>query len=91
MYSQGRQGQQHQVLPPLGAGEEYTLRTDPARLYDPEGDGKIVDWRILCFMRLGFESLQASALAVRKDIDREAVARLIGRGATPDQVYAILA
>lgn len=74
----------------LGQGEEYELRTDPDRLYDLEHDAKIIDWRVMCFLELGFDVLNAGVLAVRRDVDREEVERLINGGATPEQATEIL-
>lgn len=63
-----------------------------APLYNPAGDidGKIVDWRLLCFIRYGFGRIVASRLAIRRDVDRENVARLLERGATHTQVEDIV-
>jgi hypothetical protein len=61
------------------------------RLYSPSGDEKIVDWRLLCFLRLGFSQLDASALAVRRDVDRHFVEhRLIRRGCPPRLAMEVL-
>lgn len=51
-----------------------------ARLYNPDADAKIIDWRLGCFMRLGFSKLDASALSVRRDIDRQRVQDLRDSG-----------
>lgn len=76
--------------PAVGEGEEYELRTDADRLYDIEADAKVVGWRTDAFKALGFSAFAAAALAVRKDVDREKVQRMVGGGATPLQVAAIL-
>lgn len=74
----------------LGQGEEYELRTEPDRLYDLEHDAKIIDWRVQCFLELGFDVLYAGVLAVRRDVDREEVERLIAAGANPELAVQIL-
>ncbi len=76
---------------PLGQGEEYELRAPGLeRTYDPEHDAKLIDWRTLSFLSLGFSPVVASVMAIRRDIDRELVERMVRRGATPLQVAAIL-
>lgn len=62
-----------------------------ARLYDPVPDNKIVRWRLDSFERLGFGVLEASALSVRRDIDREDVERMLKGGASHAQVMSIVA
>lgn len=62
-----------------------------ARLYDPVVDTNLVAWRLDSFERLGFDALEASALAVRRDIDREHVQRMLNGGASHAQVMAIVA
>lgn len=62
-----------------------------ARLYDPVADTKIVTWRLDSFERLGFDALEASALSVRRDIDREHVERMLKGGASHAQVMGIVA
>ena len=74
----------------LGEGDEYELRAPTERMYDAVHDAKIIDWRLFSFMNLGFDALTASALAKRRDVDREYVARLITRGATVHQVLALV-
>lgn len=74
----------------LGQGEEYELRPNAMRLYDIRVDAKIVGWRMECFERLGFNSVEAVKLARRRDVDREAVERWRAQGATPEQVLTIL-
>lgn len=73
------------------AEEWYELRA-PAeeRVYDAHHDAKLIDWRMLCFLRAGLEHLHASALAIRRDVDREEVERLLNGGATPAQVLEIV-
>lgn len=78
-------------LPRLGQGEEYELKaSDDVRLYDLEHDAKIIDWRVESFLALGFDVLNAAVLAVRRDIDREEVERLIKAGGSPETVTLIL-
>lgn len=74
---------------PLGAGDEYVMALD-ARHYALPVDEKIVHWRHEVFERLGFNRLQASAIACRKDVDREHVERLHKAGARPSQILAIV-
>lgn len=77
--------------PKPGEGEEYELRApDDAPLYDAEKDRPLIDWRVGCFEALGFPVAFAIALALRRDVDREQVAGLIRRGATPMQALEIV-
>jgi hypothetical protein len=77
---------------PLGQGEEYELKDPGAhRYYDPEADAAIIDWRTLSFMELGFNAVQSSVLAMRRDVDREYVERLVGAGCTHGTAMRILA
>jgi hypothetical protein len=64
------------------------MLTEP--LYDTEHDEKIVDWRCDCFVDRGFLVIQATALAVRRDIDRVLVERLLDQGATHAEVMEIV-
>lgn len=73
----------------IGKGDEYELTSPDARCYG-EGDGKLVAWRVLCFLDLGFDELGATALAIRKDVDRDEVQRLVRAGAAPSQVEEIV-
>lgn len=57
-----------------------------ARFYSMEYDPKIVVWRAECFERAGLSSLQAQALAVRRDIDRVVVENMLKAGRTPAQI-----
>lgn len=75
---------------PLGEGEEYVLGTVSERLFDPEHDAKIIDWRTLAFMKLGFTEFNAVALAVRRDIDREHVERLVREGCSVGLIKEIV-
>jgi hypothetical protein len=78
-------------LTPDVEGEEYELRRPgDARLYDTEVDAKIIAWRAECFVRLGFTPLAARALAMRRDVDREQVERLLKLGATRRQVRTLV-
>jgi len=61
-----------------------------ARLYSPDADAKIIDWRLGCFTRLGFSKLDASALSVRRDIDRQVVADMVAGGCPPHVVMDIV-
>lgn len=72
------------------ADYEFVLGSVDARIYDPAADRKIVSWRATCFERLGFTVTQAAALALRRDVDREKVEAMLGAGARPLQVVAIL-
>ena len=74
-----------------GEGDEYELRGDASRTYDVKRDVKIVEWRAKCFREYGFTQLEADALAVRRDVDRELVEDLLSAGATHAQVRAIVA
>lgn len=70
--------------------EEYELRGDAPLLYDYDLDGKIVGWRLKMFFDLGFDVVNATALALRRDVDRQQVSDLLAAGATPQQVTGIL-
>jgi hypothetical protein len=74
----------------LGQGEEYELRAADVRLYDPDADVKIVDWRTDCFVECGFKLGRATVLALRRDVDRQYVERLLKEGATHDEVWDIV-
>lgn len=78
--------------PDFSGEEEYVLVQPDARRYDLANtkDADIVAWRADAFGALGFNFVQASELAMRRDVDRAQVARLIGQGATPDQVCEIV-
>jgi hypothetical protein len=71
-------------------GEEYTLTPPDTRLYDIVHDHKIVTWRELCFIKKGLELVHARALALRRDIDREEVERLVDEGAPSARIAEIL-
>jgi hypothetical protein len=83
---------QQQALPALGQGEEYELRVadDPVYNVDDEREAAIVRWRLDCFERAGMESLAATALAVRRDVDRVSVERMLSAGASASQITAIV-
>lgn len=73
------------------ADEEYDLTPpDGPPLYDAVHDHKIVAWRELCFIKKGLELVHASALAMRRDIDRVDVERLADEGATSARIAEIL-
>lgn len=57
---------------------------------DETREAAIITWRADCFERYGFARYLATALAVRRDVDREYVATLIARGATPTQIAGIV-
>lgn len=72
-------------------GEEYELRSpgDPTYNVAEERDARIIEWRTRCFKGLGFTELNAAALAVRRDVDRARVERMLGAGASHVQVMAV--
>jgi hypothetical protein len=70
--------------------EEYELRSPDAMTYDPELDARIVSWRARCFERLGLQPLHVTVLAIRRDVDRHTVERLVDLGADSGQVAGIL-
>lgn len=74
----------------LGEGDEYAIRGDAALLYDSERDGAIIAWRWRCFEDAGMATLDASALAVRRDVDRVTVETYLAQGATSAQVRELL-
>lgn len=78
--------------PELGEGDEYELRPPGDLTYelDDPKQREIVAWRVACFERLGFGPTAASAMAVRRDIDREQVERMVARGARLHHVVAIV-
>lgn len=60
-------------------------------VYNPAADKQVVDWRLECFTRLGFSQLEASALAVRRDVDHHYVERyFIRRGCPPRLAMEVL-
>lgn len=63
---------------------------DVPPLYDPKADEGIVFWRAGVFMERGFDFLDALALAVRRDVDRQHVEDLLDRGATHAQVRELV-
>jgi len=75
--------------PDIGEGEEYELRPSATRRYEISVDAKIVKWRTECFEALGFAMGQAMLLALRRDVDRSDVERMIKAGAKPEHVMAI--
>lgn len=74
----------------LGGGEEYHLVNPDVRLYDVGTDLNIVVWRVGCFECAGFDHGDAMILAVRRDVDRDEVERLLTKGATHGQVLALV-
>lgn len=70
--------------------EEYELRPAAMRVYDADADAKIVDWRLRCFVALGFTELDASAMAVRRDVDRDHVERLVKEGCSVGLILDIV-
>ena len=78
---------------PYGQGEEYELKAaDGPPLYDANqpSDAKIIDWRLGVFGRLGFDVVNALAMALRRDIDSERVKGLIQNGASHELVLSIV-
>lgn len=53
--------------------------TDP-RFFHPVEEAKIVEWRTLCFQNMGFNLVKANKLAVRRDVEHHAVARMVEQG-----------
>lgn len=76
----------------LGQGEEYELRAcdEPTYNLNDERESKIVGWRWECFENAGMTNLDAGVLAVRRDVDREQVERMLREGATSTQVRDIV-
>jgi hypothetical protein len=74
-----------------GEGWVFDLEHSP-RSYNvaEERDAKIVDWRASCFEMLGLDELTSAALAVRRDIDRVQVERMVKAGATAEHLRAVL-
>lgn len=81
-----------QKLPELGEGDEYEIRTPDELVYDLSDpvQRKVVGWRVDCFERLGLGVIEASALAVRRDIDRSQVENMLTNGASVNQVLSIV-
>ena len=72
--------------------EEYDISPPENPIYelaDPE-QARIVMWRLDCFEKLGFTRTAATALAIRRDIERTRVEGLVAQGAFPHQVIGIL-
>jgi hypothetical protein len=63
--------------------------TAPTYNMADEREAAIVRWRLRCFEGAGVEPLGASALALRRDIDRADVERLLQGGASSAEVCAI--
>jgi hypothetical protein len=65
---------------------------DDAPTYSVEEprDAELITWRLECFTRVGVDELTASSLAVRRDIDRARVERMVEGGATSSDLRAIL-
>jgi hypothetical protein len=61
-----------------------------ARFYDADYDAKIIQWRAECFEKLGFATFSAHELAIRRDVDREQVERLLKAGARHAHVLEIV-
>jgi cytochrome c-type biogenesis protein CcmH/NrfF len=61
----------------------------PTYNIDDEREAAIVAWRLRCLEAAGLEPLDASALAVRRDIDRVDVENLLRAGASSAQVRGI--
>jgi len=75
----------------MGLGETYEMRP-PAleRLYVMAVDMKVIGWRVECFEGRGFDHADALALALRRDVDREEVERLLDRGAKHAEVLDLV-
>lgn len=72
-------------------GDWYELRAPTDfPTYDPAVDTKVIDWRMDAFVARGFGLLKARCLAVRRDIDRAQVERMLDQGATHAQVLEAL-
>lgn len=77
----------------LEEGEEYFLRASGDwPLYDVNSpyDAQVIEWRAECFKRAGLESLDATALAMRRDVDRERVLKLLAAGCSHSCLLEIL-
>lgn len=62
-----------------------------ARYTFEAGDRPIVEWRAHCFESLGFGRLDSASMAMRKDVDRAYVERLVRvLGYAPSQVKELL-
>jgi len=81
-----------QKLPEVGEGEEYELRPVDDLTYDLSDaeQRKIVGWKVDCFERLGFGVVEASAMAVRRDIERERVESMVRKGASLELILEIV-
>lgn len=62
----------------------------PTYNVDEPKEQVIVNWRADCFLGAGLDLAHALALAIRRDVDRVVVERLLSRGASSAQVVAIL-
>lgn len=76
----------------LGEGDEYELGLPESPTYNTADmkEAAIVKWRTECFERIGFVAVAALALAMRKDIDREKVERMVAGGCRPVVAMEIL-
>jgi hypothetical protein len=75
-----------------GDGEEYDLRPADVRLYnlDLSRDSTVVAWRLECLEAAGIATLDATVMALRRDVDVHEATRLAKAGATSAQVRDIL-
>lgn len=76
--------------PDIGRGEWYELRPAGDRLYSMASDMRVIGWRVECFEAKGFDHVDALALALRRDVDRVEVERLVDDGATHRQVMDLV-
>lgn len=62
------------------------------RLYDTTEpyEATLVAWRVDCFEGYGFPHSDAMVMALRKDVDRDYVGRLLKEGATHDEAREIV-
>lgn len=65
------------VNSPDDGNEEVTA--DP-RFFHPVEEAKIVDWRTLCFLSMGFDEMQSQRLAVRRSVEHHQVAHMVDQG-----------
>lgn len=57
---------------------------------DDEREARIVAWRLRCLEAAGMEPLDASVVALRRDVDRVDVERMLEAGASSAQARAIV-
>lgn len=76
----------------VGQGDEYELRecSEPTYNLEDAKECDMVNWRAKCFLGAGLDIASATALAIRKDIDRVRVETMTAQGATGAQVCGAL-